>query len=1101
MHTNDTHAHLDKIAKRVTAVNAVREEKPNAVLLDAGDVFSGTLYFNEYKGLADVEFMNLMQYDMMTFGNHEFDLGDTEEGNKALADFVSKAAFPFVSSNVDFSKDAAMSALQTNNITNEPDNGQIYEAIIQEIDGQKVGFFGLTTEETKDIASPGGATFNNYIQSAEQTVASLEEQGVNKIVAVTHIGYNDNALYDNDLTLAAEVDGIDVVVGGHDHTKLSEPAIVTTDAEGNEKEPTVIVQAYQYSDFLGTVDVTFDEDGLVTGYAGELIDISAQTEDAEATEMLKKYADTIESLKNEETGATTEKELTNPRISDEGNTSQYSVRKNETELGNLITDSMLWAAKQKDENVVIAMQNGGGIRSSINAGPITVGEVMTVLPFGNTLATMQLTGTEIIEALEQSVSAFPQENGGFLHVAGMKYTFDRSKEVGSRIQSVQVQDGNNGSYTTLDNNKTYTVATNYFTAKGGDGYTVFAEAFADNRVTDYGQSDWETFKNYLQQVENVNPTIEGRIIDIVDSIDNTNSGNDSDRSEGFNAASKKENKKENKPLTISQIQGAGHTSPYVGQEVTGVTGIVTSVKNSSTFYIQSLKPDKDPNTSEGLMVFQRSHGVNVGDLVAVDGTVAEYAPSNRTNDLTSTQITGTNIVITTSNQTLPKPVVLDVDRKMPTKVIDNDNLGKFDPKKDGIDYFESLEGMIVEIENPTIIAPQAYGDLWIVPETIKTTNSFSGLNISSKDYNPERINLDVNDYSIEANAGDKIDGNVKGVVSYDYGNYVVQLKASELPAILANGKSASEDTTTIVKDDDKLSVATYNIENFSVGDKRTNDIAKTIVDNLNAPDIIQLSEVQDDSGTKNDGVTSAAQSYNAITDAIQANGGPTYAYTEIAPENNQDGGAPGANIRVGILYNTERVKLSEGNIGTATEAVAYQDGNVTINPGRIDPTNEAFSESRKPLAAQFEFQGEQVIVIANHYNSKGGDLQLFGNVQPATLNSEVQRNEIATVVNSFVKDILADNKDANIVVLGDFNDFEFSTPLKITAGKELTNMINKVPATDRFTYFYQGNSQVLDHILVSKNLASSTEVDIVHINSPFYNQISDHDPVLIQTAL
>lgn len=1097
MHTNDTHAHLDNVAKRVTAVTAVREEKPNAVLVDAGDVFSGTLYFNEYKGQADVQFMNLMQYDLMTFGNHEFDLGDTADGNTALADFVSEAHFPFVSSNVDFSNDTAMKALQNNTITSDPDNGQIYNAVIKEIDGEKVGFFGLTTEETKDIASPGSTTFADYIESAEQTVTALEEQDIDKIIAVTHIGYNDNALYDNDVTLAAEVDGIDVIVGGHDHTKLSEPVLITKDSEGNEKDPTIIVQAYQYSEFLGTVDVEFDENGVVAGYAGQLIDVSAQTEDAEAAEMLKEYADTIEALKSEETGATTEKELTNPRISDEGNTNQYSVRKNETELGNLITNSMLWAAKQKDKNVVIAMQNGGGIRSSINAGPITVGEVMTVLPFGNTLATMQLTGTEIIKALEHSVSAFPQENGGFLHVAGMKYTFDSSKEVGSRIQSVQVQDGNNDSYTTLDNNKTYTVATNYFTAKGGDGYTVFAEAFADNRVTDYGQSDWETFKNYLQQVEKVNPTIEGRIVDIVDSNDNTNNGDDSDNGEGFNIASNKGNK----PLTISQIQGASHTSPYVGKEVTGVTGIVTSVKNSSTFYIQSLKPDKDKNTSEGLMVFMRSHDVNVGDVVAVDGTIAEYAPSNRTNDLTSTQITGTNVVITASNQALPKPVVLDDDRKMPTKVIDKDSFKKFNPNRDGIDYFESLEGMLVEVQNPTIIAPQAYGDLWVVPETIKPTNAFSGLNISSKDYNPERINLDLNDYSIEANAGDKINGNAKGVVSYDFGNYVVQLKSSELPPILSSSKAASEDTTTIVKDNNKLSVATYNIENFSVGDQRTNDIAKTIVDNLDAPDIIQLSEVQDDSGTKNDGVTSATQSYKAITDAIQTLGGPTYAYTEIAPENNQDGGAPGANIRVGMLYNTERVKLSEGTMGAATESVAYQDGNLTVNPGRIDPTNEAFLESRKPLAAQFDFQGEQVIVIANHYNSKGGDLQLFGNIQPATLSSEVQRNEIATVVNSFVKNILADNKDANIVVLGDFNDFEFSNPLKITAGKELTNMINKVPTKDRFTYFYQGNSQVLDHILVSKNLASSTEVDIVHINSPFYNQISDHDPVLIQTEL
>lgn len=1075
MHTNDTHAHIDNVAKRVTAVKSVREEKPNAVLVDAGDVFSGTLYFNQYKGQADLQFMNMMQYDMMTFGNHEFDLGGGKEGNTALADFVKNADFPFISSNVDFSKDAAMSGLQNNTITNNPEDGQVYDAIVKEIEGEKVGFFGLTTEETADIASPGNTTFADYIESAEQTVAALEKQGVDKIVAVTHIGYNDNALYDNDLTLAAEVDGIDLIVGGHDHTKLTEPVVVTEDSKGNEKEPTVIVQAYQYSDFLGTVDVEFDENGVVTGYAGELIDVSKQEENAEAAELLKKYSATIDALKNEETGATAVNELTNPRISDEGNTEQLSVRKNETELGNLLTDGMLWAAKQKDNNVVIAMQNGGGIRSGINAGPITVGEVLTVLPFGNTLATMELTGAEIIEALEHSVSAYPKESGGFLHVSGMKYTFDSSKEAGSRVQSVQVQDGANGSYTNLVESKTYTVATNYFTAKGGDGYTVFAKAFADNRVKDYGQSDWETFRDYIKQLKTVNPTIEGRIVDVAGEADAN--------------------------LTISQIQGASHTSPYVGKEVADVTGIVTSVKDNNIFYMQSLTPDKDDKTSEAITIYKKAHGVKVGDVVAVDGTVAEYASSSRTNDLKSTQIEATNIVTTATGQELPEPVVLDVDRKMPTTVIDNDSFGTFDPEEDGIDYFESLEGMLVEVQNPTITAPQSYGDLWVVPETIKTTNSFSGLNVAATDYNPERINLDLNDYNIKANAGDKIDGNVTGVVSYDYGNYVVQLKSSELPSIISSGKSVTEDKTTIKKNEEKLSVATYNIENFAAGDARVTDIAKAIVNNLNTPDIVQLTEVQDDSGSTDNGVTSAAKTYQAIIDAIKAIDGPTYAYTEIAPENNQDGGAPGGNIRVGMIYNTERVTLSEGTAGTATQAVAYENGNLTLNPGRIDPTNEAFASSRKPLAAQFEFNGEQVIVIANHYNSKGGDLQLFGNVQPATLNSEVQRNKIATVVNSFVQSILTDNADANIVVLGDFNDFEFSNPLKITAGTQLTNMIDKVPATDRFTYMYQGNSQVLDHILVSNNLVKSTEVDIIHINSPFHNQVSDHDPVLIQTAL
>ncbi|MEH6941688.1 bifunctional metallophosphatase/5'-nucleotidase [Bacillus sp. JJ722] len=512
MHTNDTHANVQNAPKRVTAVKEVRASKPNAVLVDAGDVFSGTLYFNEFKGLADIELMNLMKYDMMTFGNHEFDLGGEAEGNTSLANFVKAAKFPFVSANVDFSKDKVMNGLQTATIAQDPKDGHIYNAIIKEVDGEKVGFFGLTTEETVDIASPGSAEFNNYIKSAEQTVAALEKQGIDKIVAVSHIGYDDNAEYDNDLLLAANVEGIDVIVGGHSHTKLSEPVVVNKDQNGVAKDPTVIVQAYQYSDFLGTIDVEFDENGVVVGQAGELIKLADKAEDKEAAEILKPYTQKVEDTKNKPTGATTEKALTNPRVSDDGNTEGISVRANETELGNLITDSMLASAQKMNPNTVIAVQNGGGIRAGIDAGPITLGDVLTVMPFGNTLATMNLTGAEILEALEHSVSQAPKESGGFLHVSGMKFTYDSSKAAGSRVVTAQVNE--KGTFVNLDPAKTYVVATNAFTAKGGDGFDVFNKAYESNRVTDYGQADWETFSTYLSQQDVVKPQIEGRIVDV-----------------------------------------------------------------------------------------------------------------------------------------------------------------------------------------------------------------------------------------------------------------------------------------------------------------------------------------------------------------------------------------------------------------------------------------------------------------------------------------------------------------------------------------------------------------------------------------------------------
>ncbi|MGE8203764.1 5'-nucleotidase C-terminal domain-containing protein [Heyndrickxia sp. NPDC080065] len=511
MHSNDTHAHLDDIAKKVTAVKEIRASKPHSLLIDAGDVFSGTLYFNEFKGQADLEFMNLMKYDVMTVGNHEFDLGSSPEGHQALADFIKGAHFPIVSSNVDYSKDDKLKGLFSDLISSKPEEGKIYNGIIKEIDGEKVGFFGLTTEETKDISSPGKVEFKNYIEEAKKAVKAFEKQGVNKIIAITHIGFDDNPDYDNDLLLASNVDGIDVIIGGHSHTKLEEPVVINKDKNGKKKDPTVIVQAYQYNDYLGTLDVEFDKKGRVIGQSGHLITIADKAEDLEAAEMLKPYAAKISEVRNTPTGATAVKALENPR--DGGILTNPSVRKNETELGNLITDGMLAKAKEYNKDTVIAFQNGGGIRSDIKQGDISLGDVLTVLPFGNTLATMTLKGSEIIEALEHSVSQAPNENGGFLHVSGLKFTYDSSKPAGQRVQKVEVK-GDDGSYSDLQLTSNYVVATNAFTAKGGDGFTVFQKAYEEGRVTDLGLSDWENLRDYVQQLKTVNPVIEGRIVDI-----------------------------------------------------------------------------------------------------------------------------------------------------------------------------------------------------------------------------------------------------------------------------------------------------------------------------------------------------------------------------------------------------------------------------------------------------------------------------------------------------------------------------------------------------------------------------------------------------------
>ncbi|MGX6446109.1 5'-nucleotidase C-terminal domain-containing protein [Neobacillus sp. K501] len=559
-------------------------------------------------------------------------------------------------------------------------------------------------------------------------------------------------------------------------------------------------------------------------------------------------------------------------------------------------------------------------------------------------------------------------------------------------------------------------------------------------------------------------------------------------------------------LKISDIQGATHNSPYKDKNVKGVEGVVTFVDDNANFYMQSLTPDENAQTSEGILVYKPSHGLAVGDHVAVNGLVKEWVLDGYNDklqtDLAMTEINAQNGSVTkkASGLELPAPFVIGKD-SIPSQVVDNDQFGTFDPSEDGIDFYESLEGMRVAIEKPTAIAPQKYGEVPVIAGKVdgKVYTTPGGVPLTKDNANPERIHLLFDNDDFVAKTGDQFNGTVTGVVSYTFQNYKVLTNEADLPELIES--PYTQETTEIVKAADKLTVATYNMENYtSANATKTNKIAASIVNNLKNPDIVGLVEVQDNNG-ESAGGTAADQNYQALIEAIKTNGGPTYQWTDIAPEDGKDGGAPNGNIRVGFIYNPERVTLKDGTKGTATQAVSYENGSLTLNPGRIDPTNSAFESSRKPLAAEFTFNGEDVIVIANHFNSKGGDQPIFGKNQPPELGSEAQRKQIAGVVNGFVDDVKSKNEDANIVVLGDLNDFEFSNPLSTLKGDDLTNLIEKVPAEERFTYNYQGNSQVLDHLLVSNNLAKDAEIDIVHINSPFteaHGRVSDHDPILAQ---
>ncbi|PLW72096.1 nuclease [Streptomyces sp. SCUT-3] len=566
---------------------------------------------------------------------------------------------------------------------------------------------------------------------------------------------------------------------------------------------------------------------------------------------------------------------------------------------------------------------------------------------------------------------------------------------------------------------------------------------------------------------------------------------------------------------IRDVQGARHVSALAGKSVTDVPGVVTAV-GAAGFWMQDAAPDSDPATSEGIYVHAGSApGVSVADSVKVSGTVTEYrSGGSASTSLTLTEITSPAVTVLASGAALPAATVVGSGGRVPPgAVIDDDatgdveTSGTFQPATDGIDFWESLEGMRVRIDGAAVVGPRSsYGEVPVVPQGSGTRSARGGIVVQSGDHNPERVILDdVLAPTPTVDVGDTLTGSTVGVLDYGYGNF--KLLPTATPSVTRGGITAE---TTAAPSADQLSAATFNVENLDPSDPQAtfDALARTIVNNLKAPDLVALEEIQDNSGPTDDGTVAADRTMAKLTAAISAAGGPGYSYRQINPANNQDGGQTGGNIRQVFLYRTDRgLAFTDRPGATATTATSVTGtGGVpalTYSPGRVDPSNSAFSGSRKPLAGEFTWKGKPVFVIANHFNSKGGDDPLFGRKQPPTRSSETQRHAQAAAVDAFVDRILAVDANARVIVLGDINDFEFSRTADIlTAGGSLVDLPRTLPAAERYTYVYEGNSQVLDHILISPSLASTAYAyDIVHVNSEFAVQMSDHDPQVVRIPL
>jgi predicted extracellular nuclease len=560
---------------------------------------------------------------------------------------------------------------------------------------------------------------------------------------------------------------------------------------------------------------------------------------------------------------------------------------------------------------------------------------------------------------------------------------------------------------------------------------------------------------------------------------------------------------------IREIQGAAHISPLNGQLVGNVAGIVTA-KRSTGFYMQDPAPDADVATSEAIFVFTSSAPVNVGDSVTVHATVTEFRPggSSSTN-LTTTELTSPTITVASSGNALPGPIVLGIGGRVPpSTVIEDDATGSvetsgvFDPSSDGIDFYESLEAMRVQVNDAVAVDATDFGETPVLADNgagAGPRTSRGGILYGYGDGNPERIFLD--DEIVRPvpllNVGDHFTGPVVGVIDYSFGNFKVELTA--IPVRVADGVTRE---TTAPSGPRELSVATFNVENLDPTDSPAKfaRLGGLIVNNLRAPDLLAIEEIQDNDGATNSTITDASLTWAMLIEAVRVAGGPTYDYRQIDPVEDQDGGQLGGNIRQGFLFRTDRglefVDRPGGTSTSSTEVNGSRKGaQLTFSPGRIDPTNTAFASSRKPLAGEFRWRGKTFFAIANHFNSKGGDHALFGRFQPPERSSEVQRHQHAAIVNAFVDELLAADKHARIVVLGDINDFEFSETLDILKGDVLVNLMDTLPQTERYSYVFEGNSQVLDQILVSARLFKSLKAyDSVHVNAEFADQDSDHDP-------
>jgi len=515
LHVNDIHARMEETSKYSTpckekdqkrgkcfgglariakVVKKLKSEEENVVWLNAGDFFQGTIWYSKFKWVPVAQFNNLLEFDAMTLGNHEFD-----NGMDGILPFLKHITCPIVVSNIDHE-------------SVEPEFNQLVEtSIILNIGGKKIGLVGYLTPETVFSSNPPkDMKFLDEVETISKEVEKLTSAGINIIIALGHSGYA------KDKEIAEQVPDVDIVVGAHTHTFLLDKE--HKNPSNNEIEgpyPTVVknskgqnvlvVQAFAFTKYLGQIKVNFTEAGEVNNWEGMPILLNSNIGKDEAiTAALRPWKEKLQ----EET----------KKIVGETKVFLVKSRALETNLGNLLTDAMVFAYRHKrnveGHKFKMALMNSGGIRSSVSIGKIRMENIMTVFPFESTIDTMSLLGKHIREALEHGVKDFSEDGknkeGGFFQISGLKVQYDLSRDPGFRLLKVKTicKECKEEIYEDLNDEETYEIITTSYIAGGGDGMTSIAN---NKKNYEIGELDTDVFHDYLAAHPVVEPEVEGRI--------------------------------------------------------------------------------------------------------------------------------------------------------------------------------------------------------------------------------------------------------------------------------------------------------------------------------------------------------------------------------------------------------------------------------------------------------------------------------------------------------------------------------------------------------------------------------------------------------------